>query len=327
MLISSCLFAFGQHRQGPLPMLLCEGYSGLPAERQGKARQGMIYLEGGSFTLGSERWYPEERPARQASVDGFWIDRHPVTNAQFAAFVKATGHQTRAELGLPEQALEGLPVTANQPGSLVFSRDSKDSGWRFVPGAYWHQPEGPGSDIEERMHHPVVHVTYEDARAYANWVGRSLPTEAQLEYAARGGLEDEDFAWGAPPPDVAAVANTWQGKFPYRDLGADGYRGTAPVGCYPANGYGLFDMGGNVWELTQTWYRPSHEPEPGHNPQGPDTSLDPRDPGMPVKVIKGGSHLCSPDYCLRYRPSARQPQLLYLGTSHIGFRTVQLNQL
>lgn len=322
LLAGGSLLALGQARQEPLPALLCEDYTGLPPARQGEARQGMIRLDGGGFTLGSDRWYPEERPARRASVDGFWIDRHPVTNAQFAAFVAATGYLTRAERGLPAEALEGLPPAAARPGSLVFGRAPADPGWRFVPGAHWRQPEGPGSDIGERMHHPVVHITYEDAKAYAEWAGRALPTEAQLEYAARGGLEDADFAWGAPPPEVAAVANTWQGAFPLRDLGTDGYRGTSPVGCYPGNGYGLFDMGGNVWELTRTWYRPGHEPEPGHNPQGPDSSLDPRDPGMPVKVIKGGSHLCSPDYCLRYRPSARQPQLLYLGSSHIGFRTV-----
>ncbi|TWI52693.1 formylglycine-generating enzyme required for sulfatase activity [Pseudomonas duriflava] len=310
-------------KQAELPAYLCETYSGIPLGQQGQEFAGMVLLLGGSFTLGSERFYPEERPARTVSVDDFWIDRHPVTNAQFARFVAATGYRTQAERGLSGEAAQGLPFEATVPGSLVFSRASERPGWRFLAGTDWRHPDGPGSSIEHRMNHPVVHVTYDDAKAYAEWLGRELPSEAQLEYAARGGLQDADYAWGNAPLDhTHPQANTWQGDFPFNDIGADGHRGTSPVGCYPPNGFNLFDTGGNVWELTRTWYRPGHEESDSHNPEGPDTSLDPREPGVPVKVIKGGSHLCSSNYCLRYRPSARQPQVTYLGTSHIGFRTV-----
>ncbi|SHJ04146.1 MULTISPECIES: formylglycine-generating enzyme family protein [Pseudomonas] len=307
----------------PLPGYLCETYDGLPLTRQGREQHGMIQLSAGRFTMGSERFYPEERPAVPVGIKGFWIDRHPVTNAQYAAFVRATGYQTQAERGLSGEAARGLPPAVRLPGSLVFVRSKEHPGWQFIAGANWRNPEGPGSGIETRLNHPVVHVSFDDALAYATWLGRELPSEAQLEYAARGGLVEADYAWGDKPLDHEhPQANTWQGDFPLADRGIDGYRGTSPVGCFPPNGFNLFDMGGNVWELTRTWYRPGHEGVETNNPEGPDTGLDPREPGVPVKVIKGGSHLCAEDYCLRYRPSARQPQVSYLGTSHIGFRTV-----
>lgn len=306
-----------------MPKYLCSDYSGIPDTDWDGQRFGMVRLDGGPFVMGSERFYPEESPAVHVSVDTFWIDRHPVTNAQFLQFVEATGYRTQAELGLNGEKAEGLPPSAQRPGSLVFNRESKSPGWMFIPGADWRHPQGPDSSIDKILNHPVVHITYDDANAYADWLGRALPTEAQLEYAARGGLTDADYSWGDKPLEHQhPQANTWQGRFPRTDLGIDGYQGTSPVGCYPSNGYNLIDMGGNVWELTRTWYRPNHEPGPAHNPEGPSSSLDPRDPLAPVKVIKGGSHLCSDDYCMRYRPSARQPQVSFLGTSHIGFRTV-----
>lgn len=302
---------------------LCYGYSGLPSGQ--KEHAGMVKLSGGRFSMGSAHFYPEERPVVEVSVASFWIDRHPVTNAQFKAFVEATGYVTQAERGLSESQAAGLPPSAKVPGSLVFVREASAPGWQFLQGASWKTPQGPGSTIEDKMNHPVVQVTYNDAKAYADWLGRELPSEAQLEYAARGGLKGATYAWGDKPFDHARPqANTWQGNFPLNDSGFDGYKGTSPVGCYAANAFGLFDVGGNVWEFTRSWYRPGHEITVTENPEGPDSSLDPRDPGTPVKVIKGGSHLCSENYCLRYRPSARQPQPTYLGTSHIGFRTISI---
>lgn len=306
------------------PALLCDAYPGTPDRAD--PRRGMVWIEGGAFQMGSDRFYPEERPAHRVSIAGFWMDRHPVTNAQFAAFVAATGHATRAERGLDASVMPDLPDTARVPGSLVFTPppgDGRPGRWRFVPGADWRHPEGPGSSIAGRENHPVVHVTQEDALAYARWAGRALPTEAQFERAARGGLEDADHSWGAQiTPDGRHMANTWQGPFPFVNRALDGFEGTSPVGCFPANGHSLFDMGGNVWELTATWYRPYHDVRSGSDVQEPASSFDPRQPGIPAKVIKGGSHLCSPDVCWRFRPSARQPQEVHLAASHIGFRTV-----
>lgn len=317
------LYLYPDRSVGSAPPQLCEDYSGQPLASEGSLRHGMLRLEGGTFTLGSDRWYREERPAHAVSIDGFWIDRHPVTNAQFARFVADTGYVTQAEKGLPKAYSQGLPASVLVPGSLVFGQAKGDGGWRFVAGANWKHPYGPESNIAGRGNHPVVQVTHADAQAYAQWAGSALPSEAQWEYAARGGLADADFFWGniedGKPEDRA---NVWQGKFPVMNLALDGYRGTSPVGCYLANGFDLVDMGGNVWELTDTWYRPGHAATELIDPQGPAHSLDPRDPSTPVKVIKGGSHLCSADYCLRYRPSARQPQAVYLATPHIGFRTV-----
>lgn len=311
----------------PAPKFLCHTYDGIPASHQGQWRQGMRWIEGGAFTLGSDRFYAEEGPAQRAEVSGFWIDVHPVSNAQFAAFVAATGYRTRAERGIEPALDPSLPAPWRVPGSMVFhqQRGLLQSPWQFVAGASWRHPEGPGSDVQGRQNHPVVQVAYEDAQAYAQWLGRELPSEAQLEYAARGGLEDADFSWGTTEPGPGRfMANTWQGRFPYLNLASDGFSGTSPVGCYPANGFGLFDMGGNVWQLTRTWYRPGHIPALSRDPEGPAAkqSFDPQQPGVPVRVIKGGSHLCSADACMRYRPSARQPQVTYMGASHVGFRTL-----
>lgn len=307
------------------PLLLCHDYDGLPESHSRAWRDGTVHIRAGTFSFGSARFYPEEGPPHPAQVDGFWIDVHPVSNAQFARFVAATGYRTRAERGIDAQADPDLPQAWRQPGAMVFVQGPHvlEPGWRFVPGADWRHPQGPASSWQGLENHPVVQVTQEDARAYAQWAGRELPSEAQLEYAMRGGLEDADFSWGRTErPQGKPMANTWQGQFPYQNLALDRFTGTSPVGCFAPNGYGLFDAGGNVWELTRTWYRPGHTADEGPNPQGPTDSLDPQQPGVPVIVIKGGSHLCSADACMRYRPSARQPQALHMATSHVGFRTI-----
>lgn len=295
---------------------LCEAYAGLPATEG--THDGMVRVAGGRFEIGADDAYPEERPSLPAEVRGFWIDRHPVTNAQFARFVAATGYVTTAE----------RPAAAGEvPGSAVFEPPAhgRPGGWRYVPGADWRHPGGPGSDLDGRSNHPVVQVSYDDALAYARWAGRDLPTEAEWEYAARGGLKGQRYAWGSEVrPEGVYRANTWQGEFPLNNTQEDGYAGTSPVGCFRPNGFGLYDMAGNVWQWTSSWYRPGHQA--GSNGRLAETpaagSGDPRQPGTPVRVIKGGSHLCSPDYCLRYRPSARQPQATSTATSHVGFRTV-----
>lgn len=317
--------AYGAWPQAPAPVLLCEGYSGLPARHDG-----MVHVPGGAFIFGSDRFYDEEGPPHAAKVSGFWVDRHPVTNAQFARFVAVTGYLTQAERGISAEVDPTLPDTLRVPGAMVFQQGPKvlNPGWQFVPGASWRHPQGPGSDLAGLENHPVVQVTLEDAQAYARWAGRALPSEAQLEYAMRGGLEDADFSWGTTElPKGKLMANTWQGQFPYNNMAADGFTGTSPVGCFPANRFGVFDAGGNVWELTRTGYRPGHDAQrdAALDPPGPalSESYDPAEPGIPVAVIKGGSHLCSADLCMRYRPSARQPQPVFIATSHVGFRTVR----
>lgn len=287
-----------------------------------------VWIEGGSFIMGESAYYPEEGPLREITVEGFWIDRHEVSNAQFARFVQASGYITEAEKKPDPSLFPGIPEDTLTPGSVVFimPTDIQRGGdvtqwWQYIPGANWRQPLGPGSDIHGKEYHPVVHVTYADALAYAQWAGRDLPTEAEWEYAARGGLERQTYSWGNElKPAESWQANIWQGTFPLANNGEDGYTGTAPVGCYPPNRYGLHDMTGNVWEWVSDWYYPNHEYANHADPDRP--GFDPRQPGVPVRVIKGGSYLCAKNYCVRYRPAARQPQETTLSAAHIGFRTV-----
>ena len=294
-------------------------------------RGSMIWIPGGSFTMGSNKFYREERPARRASVGGFWIDKGPVTNAEFSEFVRATGYLTTAERMPDPAAYPDADPSLLVPGSAVFTKPAAPVGlrdhrawWAYVPGANWQHPQGPESAIDDRGDHPVVHVSFEDVAAYAAWAGKELPTEAEWEFAARGGLEDATYAWGQEfAPGGRAMANTWQGRFPFENLVEDGYEGTSPVGAFPANEYGLYDMIGNVWEWTCSAYdlpragieKPSCcQPNPGGD-------------HLANKVVKGGSHLCAPNYCLRYRPAARQSQPLDTSTTHIGFRCVTRSPL
>ncbi len=285
----------------------------------------MVWIEGGSFTKGAADFYPEEGPPQEMEVDGFWIDRYEVTNARFGEFVKATGYVTVAERRPHPNDFPDIDPALLQPGSVIFVMPTDSAGkltqwWRFVPGAYWREPAGPGSSIEGRDDHPVVHITYQDGRAFADWLGHDLPTEAQWEYAARGGLDKAYFAWGNEYlVDGKHQANTWQGVFPVMNDNEDNFLATAPTGCFPANGYGLYDMIGNVWEWVDDWYYPVNSQQA---PAGT-TGHDPRQPGVPVKVIKGGSYLCAENYCRRYRPAAKHPQETTLGAAHIGFRTVR----
>jgi sulfatase modifying factor 1 len=298
----------------------------------------MAWIPAGTFRMGSADFYPEERPVHQVAVDGFWMDRHPVTVAEYRRFVSATGYMTVAER--PPAAADYPDADPEQlvPGSLVFRRtrgpvDLRDyrNWWAYVPGACWRHPQGPGS--RGRAQHPVTHVAAEDAEAYAAWAGLELPTEAEWEYAARGGLDGAAYTWGDEfAPGGEMMANTWQGSFPWQNLLTDGYEGTSPVGSFPANGYGLYDMAGNVWEWTGDYYAPRHPAAADDAccaPRNPRVTARERlvmagEPGahLPRKVIKGGSHLCAPNYCLRYRPAARQGETVDSATCHLGFRCV-----
>ena len=301
---------------------------------------GMRWVPDGTFAMGSEDFYPEERPVHSVTVDGVWMDEKPVTAAEFRRFVRETGYVTVAERPLDPEDYPDADPDLLVPGSLVFRKtagpvnlDDYRNWWEYVPGAHWKRPGGKGTTINGRDNHPVVHVAHEDAEAYATWAGKELPTEAEWEHAARGGLEGTVFAWGDEHfPDGKAMANTWQGEFPWQNLKLDGYDGTSPVASFPPNGYGLYDMTGNVWEWTSDWYAPRHPDEVTSpccvpvNPRvtSPDDSYNPGQPGehIPRRVIKGGSHLCAPNYCLRYRPSARQPQMIDTSMAHLGFRCV-----
>jgi formylglycine-generating enzyme required for sulfatase activity len=289
--------------------------------------EGMVAIPAGSYRIGAGGERPEEGPPVRVRLSPFCLASHEVTNRQFAAFVKATGYRTVAERPLPAEQFPGLSAAERAAGSVVFSSlppgepAGPMAGWHWVNGADWRHPEGPGSSIAGRLDHPVVQVAVEDAEAYAAWRGAALPSEAQWEFAARGGLRDRVFGWG----DTWEVtrANTWQGPFPYRDSAEDGHAGTAPVGSYPPNGYGLYDTTGNVWEWTADWFAPGHgalaeRRDPRLDDAG--ASRDPREPGVAKHVIKGGSFLCSPSYCSRYRPAAREAESPDTGTSHIGFR-------
>jgi len=283
----------------------------------------MSHVTGGSFLMGSEDFYPEEGPVRSAEVGDFWIDERPVTVAEFRRFVKATGYVTVAERPLDPADYPDADPAALVPGALVFHPtrgpvDLRDvrNWWSYVPGATWQRPEGPASDTYTRGRHPVTQIAYEDAQAYAEWAGKALPTEAEWEYAARGGLEGAVFAWGDEfAPEGRMMANTWQGEFPWQNELADGYAGTSPAGAFAPNGYGLYDMAGNVWEWTCSEGSATGAERPCCAPSEAGEHI-------PRRVIKGGSHLCAPNYCLRYRPAARQFEAVDTSTGHIGFRCV-----
>jgi formylglycine-generating enzyme len=300
----------------------------------------MVWVPGGTFRMGSDEHYAEERPAHEVTVRGFWMDRYPVTNARFARFVEATGFTTFAERRPNPADYPHAPPEMLYAGSLVFAQpagpvDLTDAGnwWKYAEGAQWRAPYGRGSSVDVLQDHPVVHVTFADAEAFGTWEGKVLPTEAEWEFAARGGLDAAVYAWGDEfQPNDRHMANTWQGEFPWEQLGLDGYKRTSPVSAFPPNAYGIYDMIGNVWEWTTDWYNPGHARENATpccipvDPRGPkeETSYDPDQPDsrIPRRVLKGGSHLCAPNYCQRYRPAARYPEPVDTSTSHVGFRCI-----
>jgi formylglycine-generating enzyme required for sulfatase activity len=301
---------------------------------------GMILIPSGTFRMGSDRHYPEETPVHRVTVDSFWIDRTPVTNRQFKDFVRATGYVTTAEIPPDPKSYPGALPHMLYAGSLVFTPpqhlvDLSDwsQWWQFMKDAKWRRPYGPKSNINTLDNHPVVHISHADALAYAIWAGKDLPTEAEWEFAARGGLDGAEFAWGDEfTPAGKHMANTWQGEVPRQNHNEDGFERTSPVTAFQPNGYGVFDMIGNVWEWTNDWYSSKHEADAPkaccipENPRGgrEDSSYDPCQPQLkiPRKVIKGGSHLCAPNYCRRYRPAARHAEAIDTSTSHLGFRCV-----
>ncbi len=298
----------------------------------------MLWIPGGEFRMGSDVHYPEEAPAHRVHVDGFWMDRTPVTNQQFLKFVQETGYVTYAEIPPRAEDYPGALPEMLKPGSLVFHKPKVRGDlklcnwWNFVHGAYWRRPLGLNSSLDGMDDHPVVHVAWRDVSAYAKWAGKEIPTEAEWEFAARGGIDQAEFAWGDQlAPSGQMMANFWQGEFPWQNLRTDGYERTSPVGSFPANGYGLIDMIGNVWEWTADWFSAKHSHEQmkaccmPRNPRGgpEERSYDPIERiKIPRKVLKGGSHLCAPNYCRRYRPAARFPHPVDTSTGHVGFRCI-----
>jgi formylglycine-generating enzyme required for sulfatase activity len=301
---------------------------------------GMVFIEGGTFRMGSDQHYPEEAPVHRVTVDRFWMDATAVTNRQFREFVDATGYVTFAEIAPDPKDYPGALPHMLKAGSLVFTPPDHrvdlrqwNEWWRYKFGAHWRRPYGSGSSIRGLDDHPVVHIAYKDARSYAAWAGKALPTEAEWEYAARGGLDSAEFSWGEEfTPNNRQMANTWQGDFPLENLALDGYERTSPVSTFAPNGYGLYDMIGNVWEWTTDWYSARHAADAlkacciPHNPRGvlEADSYDACQPQIkiPRKVLKGGSFLCAPNYCRRYRPAARHAQPVDTSTCHVGFRCV-----
>jgi formylglycine-generating enzyme len=314
------------------------------APAPGPAPEGMVWVPGGTYWMGCDDCgMSDTAPVHLVTVDGFWMDRTPVTNAQFAAFVKATGYVTVAEKAPDPKDFPGAPREALVAGSAVFvapasvsSLDNPMQWWRYVPGADWRRPEGKGSTIEGREHHPVVHVAWDDAVEYLKWAKKELPTEAQYEFAARGGLDRKRYAWGDElRPAGRTPANIWQGRFPVADTREDGYGGTSPVSAFAPNGFGLYDMGGNVWQWCADWYRPDAYARAttgaggatgtaASNPRGPSDSYDPDEPSIPKRVQRGGSFLCSDQYCSRYLVGSRGKGAADSGGSNVGFRGVRL---
>jgi sulfatase modifying factor 1 len=318
-----------------------------PATPPGNGPEGMVWIPGGEFSMGAQdepgagevgmRATDDSRPIHRVRVNGFWMDTTVVTNDEFARFVRETGYVTVAERTPTPEQFPGAPRENLVAGSVVFTPpdhpvplDDYFQWWRYVPGANWRHPEGPDSDLKGRGAYPVVHVSYDDALAYAQWAGKRLPTEAEFEFAARGGLSGKPYVWGDEfSPGGKHHANTHQGRFPVNDTADDGHHGIAAVAQYPANGYGLFDMAGNVWQWTSDWYRADYYAtlasagRVAQNPQGPETSFDPSEPGVKKRVMRGGSYLCTPQYCSRYAVGTRGKGDIDTGTNHLGFRLVK----
>ncbi len=303
-----------------------------PDPPPGPAPEGMVWIPGGRFWMGSDDPATRDaRPVHAVELDGYWIDRTEVTNAAFARFVAATGYKTVAEQPPDPKLFPGAPAELLVPGSVVFNPPDRDIPldnalvwWRYQPGADWRHPDGPGSSIEGRDNHPVVQVCWDDAVAYSRWAGKRLPTEAEWEYTARGGLDRKRYTWGDEPASAGTpLCNNWQGRFPATNTAEDGYTATAPVGSFPPNGYGLVDMAGNVWEWCADWYRPdAYTLSTRSNPLGPASSFDPAEPGVAKRVQRGGSYMCSDQYCTRYLPGARGKGAVDSGAPHVGFRCV-----
>jgi len=303
----------------------------------GTSTEDMVFVPGGTFSMGSDDPHmPDARPWHEVTVDGFWMDKTEVTNEQFLRFVEATGYVTTAERPLDTARYPGAPANSLAPAGIVFQKPGHAvhlgkplSWWHLVPGASFRHPEGPGSSIVGRERFPVVQVSWDDAVAYAKWANKRLPTEAEWERAARGGLVKKPFVWGDDLcPGGVWVANVWQGDFPTNDTVEDGFEGMAPVGSFPPNAYGLFDMAGNVWEWTADWYRADYyRRSPTNNPQGPDEGFDPFEPSVPKRVTRGGSFLCAEHVCRRYQPGGRGKAAPDSGTSHTGFRCVRSARL
>lgn len=357
LMVGAAVLASAGIGYGGATWLASDGTKKGPQVRLGDGRSGpeaMAWVPGGNFEMGSDSKMAQanEKPAHPAHVNGFWMDRHHVTNAQFRRFVEATGYRTTAELPVDWETLKVQlppgtprpPDSALVPGAMVFVGTPAvvDYGdftrwWRYIPGADWRHPQGPGTSIDGKDDHPVVQVSYADALAYAQWAGKRLPTEAEWEFAARGGLEQATYVWGEDfAPAKQQMANVWQGqqarRFPVVNARAGGAAGTSPAGTFPANGYGLFDMTGNAWQWVADWYRADQfvreaaATKLADNPRGPNDSFDPSEPGVPInapkRVTRGGSFLCNEDYCMSYRPSARRGTDPYTSMSHLGFRLV-----